>query len=74
MGVGEVRDELAGVVEVQRGGDVVAAFGVDGRELARGLVDGAVAGDNEVLDAGAFEGDGAEGLLVLRNIVIEYVR
>jgi hypothetical protein len=26
MGVGEVRDELAGAEEVERGGDVVAAF------------------------------------------------
>ena len=46
---------------------------VDWREVPRGLVDGAVAGDDEVLDAGAFEGDRAEGLLILRDVIAEDV-
>jgi len=37
------------------------------------LVDWTVGGDDEVLDAGAFKRDGAEGLLVLRDVVLEDV-
>src|ERR1700679_1732107 len=50
----------------------------DDREKNKGnrlrLVDGAVAGDDEALYAGAVEGDGAEALLVLRDVVGEDVQ
>ena len=47
---------------------------IDGKWLARDLVDGTVAGDDKALDLWAFEGDGAKGLLVLLDVMTEDVQ